>query len=325
MRLGNKIKKYRNLRGLTQKQLGEMVGFKPSTALVRINQYETGKMAPKEEIRSNIAHALDIDIEALSDVETETFEDYMYVFFELEEQYGMSVEERNGKVVLSFDSNNESIDPLLNYLDFWYKRRRKVDGVTDGKIIQDKEYLRWKSKIKTNLEEYYDSIKNRIEDVYSGKIAQGTWDRQCVEKTSDVVRTIRRIIESGTQVARSPKNGLSFIVDELINPSSEEAALALTELFWELQGLKNLSQRLSKEINLSVCRKHGELIANIEFPAVDVFGLILQQSEVVIESIKNGALDNATTRYTFDKKLDWDLEHYYWIFESGLKIAGFMD
>ena len=213
----------------------------------------------------------------------------------------------------------------MNYLDFWYKRRRKVEGVTGGKIIQDKEYLRWKSKIRTNLEEYYDSIKNRIEAVYSDRIAQNTWNRQCVEKTSDVVRTIRRIVESGTQVARSTENGLSFIVDELINPSSEEAAAALTELFWELQGLKELSQRLSEEIKLSVSRQHGELIANIEFPIVDVFGLVLQQSEFVIESIKKGALDNATTRYTFDKELEGDLEKYYWLFESGLKTAGFID
>ena len=50
MTLGDKIKKYRILRQLTQKELGEKVGFSSKTADSRIRKYEKNIMAPKTEI-----------------------------------------------------------------------------------------------------------------------------------------------------------------------------------------------------------------------------------------------------------------------------------
>ena len=47
MTVGEKIKKYRQLKGMTKRELGVAVGFKESTADVRINQYESDRMVPR--------------------------------------------------------------------------------------------------------------------------------------------------------------------------------------------------------------------------------------------------------------------------------------
>ena len=55
MKLGNKIRKYRQLNDMSQKELGMKVGFSAATADSRIRKYESDAMAPKADIRSRIA------------------------------------------------------------------------------------------------------------------------------------------------------------------------------------------------------------------------------------------------------------------------------
>lgn len=50
MAVGDRIKRVRKLRSLTQKELGLAVGFEENTADVRIAQYETGTRTPKEDM-----------------------------------------------------------------------------------------------------------------------------------------------------------------------------------------------------------------------------------------------------------------------------------
>ena len=49
MSVGHKIRAIRDLRGMTQKELGIKAGFSAATADVRIRQYESHKMIPKED------------------------------------------------------------------------------------------------------------------------------------------------------------------------------------------------------------------------------------------------------------------------------------
>ena len=44
MAIGERIRFIRNLRGMTQKWLGQAVGFPPKTADVRMAQYESGRL-----------------------------------------------------------------------------------------------------------------------------------------------------------------------------------------------------------------------------------------------------------------------------------------
>ncbi len=46
MSVGHKIRAIRDLRGMTQKELGIKAGFSAATADIRIRQYESHKMIP---------------------------------------------------------------------------------------------------------------------------------------------------------------------------------------------------------------------------------------------------------------------------------------
>lgn len=60
MTKGYRIKHFRNLRGLTQKQLGILVGLPESNADIRIAQYESGIRVPKAELMEKIAEVLNV-------------------------------------------------------------------------------------------------------------------------------------------------------------------------------------------------------------------------------------------------------------------------
>ena len=80
--------------GLTQKAVGERVGFSIGTQDSRIRKYEKDMMAPKEDIRIKIAEALDIDMSALNDIDIQTEEDAIRILFYLEEKYGLEITKR---------------------------------------------------------------------------------------------------------------------------------------------------------------------------------------------------------------------------------------
>ncbi len=48
MAIGERIRFFRNLCGMTQKWLGQVVGFPQKTADIRMAQYESGSRTPKE-------------------------------------------------------------------------------------------------------------------------------------------------------------------------------------------------------------------------------------------------------------------------------------
>ena len=148
MTLGEKIRKYRKLKGMTQKELGLAAGFSPATADSRIRKYERNEVAPKDGIRKKLAKALGVDLPAISDIDVATDEDVMQVLFLLEEKYGMGIDKRDGKTVLIFDDANDSIRTLNNYMNLWYAQRKELlsnpYSVTDDRI---RDYEVWKSRL----------------------------------------------------------------------------------------------------------------------------------------------------------------------------------
>ena len=67
MAVGDRIKRVRNFRGMTMKELGMAVGFDEKSADVRIAQYENNSRKPKEELMRKIAVALDVSVAYLED------------------------------------------------------------------------------------------------------------------------------------------------------------------------------------------------------------------------------------------------------------------
>ena len=66
MAIGERIRFFRNLRGMTQKYLGQVVGFPEKTADIRMAQYESGSRTPKAELTGQMAEALDVSPKAIA-------------------------------------------------------------------------------------------------------------------------------------------------------------------------------------------------------------------------------------------------------------------
>ena len=88
MTLGDKIRKYRTLKGLTQAQLGSMVKLTGD----RIRQYENDVRKPKDGKLFEIADALDVNPSALAEPDFDDPTSVMHVLFELEDIYGLHFE-----------------------------------------------------------------------------------------------------------------------------------------------------------------------------------------------------------------------------------------
>ena len=65
MAIGERIRFFRNKMGVTQKYLGQVVGFPERSADVRMAQYEAGSRTPKEDLTKALAHALEVSPLAL--------------------------------------------------------------------------------------------------------------------------------------------------------------------------------------------------------------------------------------------------------------------
>ena len=66
MAIGERIRFFRNLCGMTQKYLGQVVGFPEKTADIRMAQYESGSRTPKADLTNKLAEVFDISPQALS-------------------------------------------------------------------------------------------------------------------------------------------------------------------------------------------------------------------------------------------------------------------
>lgn len=58
MAIGDNIRKFRKLKGMTQKELGLALGFDKKTADIRIAQYESGTRKPKEDMINDLSKFL---------------------------------------------------------------------------------------------------------------------------------------------------------------------------------------------------------------------------------------------------------------------------
>ena len=142
MAVGDRIKRVRNFRGLTQKELGLAVGFDDKTADVRIAQYESGTRTPKEDMLRSISNVLDVNYASLHEPSLYSAEDVMFTLFELDEHYGLRLldaveEEGYLKKVVSVNFNSNLLD---GFLKEWQLRKQELK---DG-VIDKSEYIEWK-------------------------------------------------------------------------------------------------------------------------------------------------------------------------------------
>jgi len=141
MSVGNRIKKIRNMRGMTQKELGLAVGFDEKSADIRIAQYESGTRTPKEKIITNIANALKVNPKAIDRLDTENYIDLAHILFIFEDIYGIKINSIDGELCLMPDKTKSSIYPtLFEILNTW---RQEAEKLKNGEITED-EYNAWR-------------------------------------------------------------------------------------------------------------------------------------------------------------------------------------
>lgn len=141
MAIGERIRFFRNLRGMTQKYLGQVVGFPEKTADIRMAQYESGSRTPKAELTESLAGALGVSPLALSVPDIDSYLGLMHTLFALEDIYGLKIDKLDDEVCIRLDKNRgTSYTSLLERFTAWQKEAAKY---RNGEISKE-EYDHWR-------------------------------------------------------------------------------------------------------------------------------------------------------------------------------------
>ena len=166
MILGERIKRIRTFRRLTQRELGLKLGYEERNADVRVAQYESGYRVPKKDTLMEIARILNVNYINFITEAPDCAEDIMQTFFWLDE------DNRNTFHLFQLIRNpskcNASDDKSVRYNDSdewpeWWLRKEQLKS---GEISED-EYFEWKINwpaSSSNVDEQGNDKKNNSYD-----------------------------------------------------------------------------------------------------------------------------------------------------------------
>ena len=141
MAIGERIRFFRNLRGMTQKYLGTVVGFPEKTADIRMAQYESGSRTPKADLTNKLAEVFEISPQALSVPDIDSYIGLMHTLFTLEDRYGLTIEKtENGVSICADPKKGTDAAELSEMLNAWAEQSEKYHN---GDINRD-EYDKWR-------------------------------------------------------------------------------------------------------------------------------------------------------------------------------------
>ncbi|HHZ07058.1 MAG TPA: helix-turn-helix transcriptional regulator [Clostridiales bacterium] len=123
---GKRLRYFRTLRGMTQKQLGTAIGYPGQSADIRIAQYESGARKPKEDTVVRLSSFLGISPAALSVSQIDDETALLHLLFSLEDSL--------------FELSESSKQPLLTVLTEWQRMAQKKKN---GEITKA-EYDEWR-------------------------------------------------------------------------------------------------------------------------------------------------------------------------------------
>ena len=145
VRVGARIRTIRKAKGLSQGELGNMVGLTAD----RIQKYENGARKPKADMLKKIAGALGVETLALADPVVTNDHGAMHALFEMEDTYGISVSIEGGVPVIMFDFSKSPA--LFEDVVEWEKKasevkKRIAEAATDEEkdsIMLDYNMWKW--------------------------------------------------------------------------------------------------------------------------------------------------------------------------------------
>ena len=176
MAIGERIRFFRNLKGMTQKYLGMQVGFQEKTADIRMAQYESGSRTPKADLTNKLAEIFDISPQALSVPNIDSYIGVMHTLFTLEDRYGLTIlKTENGVSMYADPRKGTDAAELSEMLAAWAEQSEKYHN---GDINRD-EYDKWRYNypkydensgyVKVPSQEFSDvmteAFKNRLKEI----------------------------------------------------------------------------------------------------------------------------------------------------------------
>ena len=135
MTTGERIRHFRKIRKLTQKELAEKVGL--SEPAIRL--YELGKREPSEKQIEAISEALEITPQSLTDVRIASAREALELLFRLEDELGLYPD---GDLAFSVDPKNPNAKKIAAANKAWMSMREDLES---GKITQE-DYDLWKAE-----------------------------------------------------------------------------------------------------------------------------------------------------------------------------------
>ena len=143
MAIGERIRFFRIRKGMTQKYLGQLVGFSRATADIRIAQYESGTRSPKADLIEKLAEIFGVSPDALTVPDIDNVNSVMQTLFALEDTFGITIRMYEGAPIIMTDPTRNTHCLDVNLYD-WARMAEKLRaGEIDGQ-----EYNNWRYNLK---------------------------------------------------------------------------------------------------------------------------------------------------------------------------------
>lgn len=234
--IGGKIKRFRELRGWTQKELGLRAGFSESTADVRIAQYEKNKRVPKENVLKDIAYALEIDETALFDADLLNRYRMYHALFDIEDFHGLQPVKIGRSYYLVFSeydtlTQKDVMKPeFQDFLEKWYEIKQKYlpneEDSDEEKERKAKEYTLWRGgyphneavenseqlsylrriqRLQDEMDDLNAKMKNdeelyRLDESLKGIMDEVRSSCKPIKMESDFILRIKELVEQGVNI-----------------------------------------------------------------------------------------------------------------------------
>ena len=165
MAIGKRIRFFRNRKGMTQKQLGEILGFLGKTSDVRMAQYESGSRTPKADLVEQLADALDVSAEALNVPNIDSYTGLMHTLFALEDLYGFKIDRLDGEICIRINRQNGStFSKMTGLLEPWEEMAQKY---RNGEISRE-EYDQWRYRYPKSEAERNEAARKALKEENNG-------------------------------------------------------------------------------------------------------------------------------------------------------------
>lgn len=308
MGVGANIRNIRILRGMTQKELGIKAGFSASTADVRIRQYESEKMIPKKEKLEAIAKALDVDVSAFTNHNIDSDLDFMHIFFELEDTFGLKVgKDSTGKPILYFDDEH----PFGRFgninLDNWYRTQAAFTADSENPDYQERQYELWKCRYPLDLRDAEDTVKQAIDEKYKDLLYHiKTYFK--IHYVDEFITIFEKLIKNGYEIEIQSAPELSrvgwficfatFKTKQLLE-TEREAAVAYAKYLAMISQLEELGIKVRQEYNTI----SGEIVFQSYFYSTMLSTALHSVVREMIEAYKTEKFDDEFYQFEYEHSL----------------------